>query len=207
MNCAHWGGSGRPRYLKGLAEKVNQCMWDQRPSPYGSGFQGFCALAKDLLADDELGFESLADVSYFLQQLAAGRISWQLDENVPARFRLQLEDVYLQPERVDSRLVIRSNVLEQATAALNAGKHLILTGPPGAGKTTLAEEICRHAHDLGCTRGHVLATATADWTTFDTIGGYMPTTKGDLVFRPGTFLNAIRAEKWLIIDEINRGRY
>ena len=33
----------------------------------------------------------------------------------------------------------------------------------------------------------MLVTATADWTTFDTIGGYMPAESGDkLVFRPGT---------------------
>jgi MoxR-like ATPase len=50
----------------------------------------------------------------------------------------------------------------------------------------------------------MLVTATADWTTFDTIGGYMPTKGGPLEFRPGVFLEAIRQQKWLIIDEINR---
>ena len=39
------------------------------------GFEEYCKLANDLRADDELGFESLADVAYFLQRLEASAIS------------------------------------------------------------------------------------------------------------------------------------
>jgi hypothetical protein len=49
-----------------------------------------------------------------------------------------------------------------------------------------------------------MTTATADWTTFDTIGGYMPNNNGELVFSEGIFLRSIRENAWLIIDEINR---
>jgi hypothetical protein len=47
-------------------------------------------------------------------------------------------------------------------------------------------------------------TATSDWTGFDTVGGYVPTSQQTLQFRPGLFLEAVRTGRWLVIDEINR---
>jgi MoxR-like ATPase len=49
-----------------------------------------------------------------------------------------------------------------------------------------------------------IATGTADWTTFDTIGGYIPTIEGGLQFEPGIVLRALRSGSWLVIDELNR---
>ena len=40
--------------------------------------------------------------------------------------------------------------------------------------------------------------------TFDVIGGLMPDSNGNLSFEEGIFLKAIRENKLLIIDEINR---
>ena len=48
------------------------------------------------------------------------------------------------------------------------------------------------------------STASADWTTFDTVGGYALTPNQALEFRPGIFLRAISGGQWLVIDEINR---
>lgn len=99
------------------------------------------------------------------------------------------------------------SVEERIKFALLNRKHIILIGPPGTGKSKLAKELCSAC----CGKdGYIMSTATSDWSTFETIGGYRLKKDGDLEFSPGIFLQCFKTiddaynNKWLIIDEINR---
>lgn len=68
----------------------------------------------------------------------------------------------------------KEELLSQIYAALKSGKNLMLLGPPGTGKTEIALALCKIAKNKNYINDFVLTTATSDWTTFDTIGGYVP---------------------------------
>ncbi len=122
------------------------------------------------------------------------------------------------PPRLDERVAVTAatlapyvahldlpgTLLAQIAAALSAGKHLLLAGPPGTGKTDLALALGAAAAAEGYCRGMRTVTASADWTTFETIGGYALEPDGGLRFRAGVFAAALEHEEWLLVDELNR---
>jgi energy-coupling factor transporter ATP-binding protein EcfA2 len=99
-------------------------------------------------------------------------------------------------------LVIPWHVTEAACAALNAGKHVIFTGPPGCGKSKLAGVLAT----IATGREPLMVTASPAWSSGDLVGRYFPRRDAPgLEFRPGFFLRVIdEGNRWLVIDEFNR---
>jgi len=109
--------------------------------------------------------------------------------------------ISLQSAVVNEKLHFSETVLLSTLAAINGGKHVIFSGPPGTGKSALANVIAA----IGSPQP-VLETGNSTWTTYDTIGQYRlnPEEPGSLELHEGFFLRAIRENNWLVLDEINR---
>jgi MoxR-like ATPase len=107
---------------------------------------------------------------------------------------------------VDAGMVFPRHIIPELVAALDAGKHVMLTGAPGTGKTTLAYLAAQLGRDAVLCTGYLGVTASSEWDTAETIGTYMSTPDG-AVFHPGVFLQAIESGQWLVIDELNRSNF
>lgn len=161
---------------------------------------------------EELGLETVTDgdddVGAGLETPGAGTVAASAPPHpMAAPSAWDAHRLDLRAERAAEHvagLQLPALLLEQACAALSAGKHLLLVGPPGTGKTELASALVRAARDDGYCAGAFSATASADWTTFDTIGGYALQKDSSLAFRSGVFLRAIESWQWLVLDELNR---
>jgi hypothetical protein len=116
--------------------------------------------------------------------------------------QLTVEAVLTELERL--KLFLDTRLVAQAVAALRAGKHVMLCGQPGTGKTEFGNALAAAAERLGICAGLIPATATADWTSSDTVGAYRLKPPSDLVFQPGQLLQSIDEERWIVIDELNR---
>ncbi len=98
---------------------------------------------------------------------------------------------------IRAQLVLPPDVIRRAAAHLLAGRHLILTGAPGTGKSHLASLLAAELFGYH----PMLVTATAEWSAFDVVGGLVPLAgeEGTLRYdvRPGVVYEALR-RNWLL---------
>ena len=103
-------------------------------------------------------------------------------------------------------LIFPRHVLGQVVAAIDAGKHVMLTGAPGTGKTSLAFLVGELARNSLRSTGYLAATASIDWGVGETIGRYADTPEGPM-FYEGFILQTIESGSWMVIDELNRADF
>lgn len=160
----------------------------------------------DLLKESSVVGNAQGSLFELTKQEYEAIINWE--ESLDKDMKVEIPSVDFNVEPFDNGLIFENiNVLmNQVRTAIANGKHVILTGPPGTGKSKLASKIC-DMYDVQS----AMVTAASNWSTYETIGGYRPGQDGNLYFDNGIFLTCVKQKgtnqpknDWLIIDEINR---
>lgn len=107
-------------------------------------------------------------------------------------------------------VVVDARVRRMVLLAIMSTPAVILVGPPGTGKSTLLRQILDEIRSNPTSFGLTAdipepkwVTPEESWTTADLVGGET-VFQGDLRFRPGHVLDALRENQWLVLDEANR---
>jgi MoxR-like ATPase len=108
-------------------------------------------------------------------------------------------------------LMIDDRIKRMFRTAIASSKAIMLVGPPGTGKSTLVEQTMRDAAEnpskfgLTVPHKHLVVTPDESWTARDLTGGYSVNEDGHLEFAAGHVLKAVEDDRWLLLDEANRG--
>lgn len=112
---------------------------------------------------------------------------------------------------VATPLIIDARIKRMLRLAIASSKAVMLVGPPGTGKSTLIDEALAEIEAAPQSYGLSHApsgvrdvTPEEGWTARDLVGGETVDDDGNLRFRPGHVLEAIRDDEWLVLDEANR---
>lgn len=130
--------------------------------------------------------------------------------------------------KISEDLLIDPETIKEIVINLASGRHILLAGPIGTGKTQLALKIPKTFWTENNGYYPELHTATSEWSTNDVIGGIMPKMKGDKPIyeiqlgcvsktvksnwdedNPSRRILPTHEDKtfhgtWLVIDEFNR---
>jgi hypothetical protein len=110
-----------------------------------------------------------------------------------------------------SNIKIDSRIERMVKTSIASTSAVILVGPPGTGKSQLLRQMIAEIRSdptaLGFTQipnEPKWVTAEEGWTTRDLLGGESVDENQRLRFALGHVLDAIRENRWLVVDEMNR---
>ncbi|MGQ9721492.1 MAG: AAA family ATPase [Candidatus Jordarchaeum sp.] len=117
---------------------------------------------------------------------------------------MQKEDLKELYERVKKKVINRERETRNILAALAAGRHILLEGPPGTTKSTLLQVIAEEMNTP-----FIMVEGTADLTPSKLLGYFDPAQAVAEGYKPehfveGPLLEAMKKGGILYIDEFNR---
>lgn len=162
------------------------------------GKKYFLSLCKGIVYSDDNISDTNRSTQILIDKAKQILIENQIIEKTQQEFKLS-EDLYF--TEIESEILVK-----QINSAVKMGKHIILIGPPGTGKSKIAQQICKHfAYDYD------MVTASYNWSSYEIIGGYKINKDKEMYFDEGILLKSIKdsdnkciKNRWLIVDELNR---